>query len=112
MMKYYRAIFVLSIFVFAVSCNAKNSESADDFDKLCGIYNEIVPQKIDIDIKMGKLAERVNEDMPDFFKNYFSHVQRMDANKRYNYIKQSAEKAKGGKWECDVMKSFYDNNFK
>jgi hypothetical protein len=107
-----KIIFVFSLLVSIVSCGTKNEAAASNFDSLCIIYKEIATKKTNLDNKVGELAERVNEKMPDFYKNYFLHVQQMDANKRYAFIKHLAEKAKGSAWDCAIMKSFYENNFK
>jgi len=110
--KYYNltlAILLLGFLFFSVSC--KSSPQATDYDKLCKIYEDIVPQPIDLSTKEMKIVERVQAELPNFFNTNFVHIEKARADKRYPFIKQLAEEETKKKWDCEVMRSYYANEF-
>lgn len=104
-------ILLLSFLLFSVSCKSSTQTEVTDYNKLCKIYEEIVPQSIDLSTKEMKIVERVQKELPTFFNANFVHIETADANKRYQFIKQLAEEETKKKWDCEVMRSYYANEF-
>lgn len=99
--------------LFVVSCNGSPaSQSHTDYDKLCQIYEGVVKQPIEVRMKEVKLLERVQKELPDFFNDNFVHITKAKPSMRYQFIKQLAEEETKGKWDCEVMRSYYNDAFK
>jgi hypothetical protein len=108
-----RAFFVLGFLFFAVACNGSSkTEEITDYDKLCQIYKDVVQQPIDLSVKEMKITERVQKELPRFFKTNFVNIIKADAGQRYQFIKQLAEAETKNKWECEAIQSYYANEFK
>jgi hypothetical protein len=108
-----RAVFFLGLFLFAVACNGSpKTEEITDYDKLCQIYKDVVQQPIDLSVKEMKITESVQKELPGFFNANFVNIIKADAGQRYKFIKQLAEAETKSKWECEVMQSYYANEFK
>lgn len=108
---YARIVLIIALIGMSISCSGSSTIKASDYDALCKIYGKIVPEKLDLVIKISKITKEVQKELPAFFEQDFVNIQNADANKRYALIKQLAEEAKGKKWDCMVMKKFYETEF-
>lgn len=103
-----RILFFLGCFIFSVACTGATQT---DYTKLCQIYARIVPQPLELYIKEGKIAERIQLEMPKFFKDNFVNIMLADADQRYQFIRQLAETETKTKWGCDIIRLYYANDF-
>ena len=107
-------ITTLLILAFAVTAcdRSANAQGATDYDKLCQIYGDIVQQPMDLSMKEMKITEQVLKEFPSFFEKNFVHISKADPDQRYQFIKQLAEEETDKTWDCEVMRSYYANEFK
>jgi len=74
-------------------------------------YSQIIKMNTDISTKEMRITEFVYENFPEYYKNTFKFIIRSTANKRYQLIKQLAEKQLNKKWTCEPMYRYYKDNF-
>jgi len=95
-----------------ISCESSASgKTASTYSQLCQIYKEVVSSPVELRVKEGTLVQRVQNELPDFFKKNYTYIARADADQRYPFIKKLAEAELKSEWSCKVMKSYYDNEF-
>ncbi|HED17842.1 MAG TPA: hypothetical protein ENI64_13640 [Gammaproteobacteria bacterium] len=100
------------ISILLISCESSASGKAvSKYDQLCQIYKEVVSMPVELRVKEGTLVQRVQNELPDFFNKNYTYIARADADQRYPFIKKLAEEELKSKWSCEVMQSYYDNEF-
>ena len=109
---YSASIFLLLSFcAFISSCDKKVKIDSSDYEKLCNIYQEVVPQTISLTEKETKIADQVMVELPEFYQLNFIYIQQADPDKRYQFFKRLAENATKKSWTCETMKNFYAKEF-
>jgi len=104
-------VFIFSSILVLVSCGDSNSNSnIVKYEKLCDIYKEIVLKPTDLSTKEMQITERVQLELPDFYKDNFVHIAVADADQRYQFIKKLAGETKSD-WSCETIKNYYDTEF-
>ena len=98
---------VLGVVILLISCNS----SATVYDKLCKIYEEIVTKDITLIEKEDELIDKIHRDLRQFFDDNYYHITLAKPHHRYQLIKQLAEMETEKPWDCEVMKSYYENQF-
>ena len=95
-----------------ISCESSDSShAASKYDQLCQIYQEVVSRPVELRMKEATLVKRVQNELPDFFNKDFVYIFQADADQRYPFIKRLAEEELKSEWTCEVMRSYYDNEF-
>jgi len=105
-----RVLFLSTLSFLMISCQDTNHNPAT-YNKLCQIYKEVVSQPVDLGIKEAKIVERVQKEFPNFFNDNFYYISTADPDRRYALIKRLAEEVSKNEWKCEIMKSYYENEF-
>lgn len=105
-MKYFAAIIVMAVWVGCLACSSSLEGNEDHFKKLCDIYTDLGSQDLSINVKEGMLAQRIKDELPDFYKEYYIHIYSMDPDQRYPTFKKLAEFEGRKDWECDAIKQY------
>jgi hypothetical protein len=112
-----RLVFYQSVvfsFLVLVSCSSDGSREANaDYERLCGIYEDLARKSTDAGLKDYAIAERVESEMPLFYEEYFKDIMYMDRDKRYQTIKKLAENglSDGESWDCKVMQDYFGGDY-
>lgn len=105
-------IFSIGFFSIVISCNSNTGSLENStFDHLCRIYEDIVLQPIDLNMKEMKITERIQKELPVFFEKNYAQLVSSDPDFRYKFIKRMADIKTKNTWKCESMRSYYANEF-
>jgi len=105
-------VFSIGFLSIVISCtNNTGPLENSTFDRLCQIYEDVVQQPIDLNMKEMKITERIQKELPAFFEKSYAQLVSSDPDFRYNFIKRMADMKTKNTWECESMRAYYANEF-
>lgn len=100
------------IFFLMVGCQDDSTLNwPERYGRLCEIYEEYAYKSMDVGMREGRIVEKVQAEMPEYYEETFRYIVSMDSNRRYPTIKRLAEEQLGESWDCEVMRSYYETQF-
>lgn len=107
-----RLLFVFAVSLFAISCGKSSTGQAiSDYDKLCKINEDIAPKSLSPAVKGMDIAERIENDLPEFYKRDYEHIILLDRKDTYRTIKKIAERETKKQRDCEVMREYYSGKY-
>jgi len=107
-----RVLFAFLVGFLLISCESTaSSDVVSQYERLCTIYEEVVARPVELGMKEASLVQRVQNELPEFYKKYYTHIATADADQRYTIITKLAEQETKSRWSCKVMESYYKKEF-
>ena len=93
------------------SCTSEaNLQDESTYEQLCQIYGNVNSLDKETEEKRVEIIDRVDKQLPKLYEKHFRHIITAEAGQRYALIQQVVGHETGNSdWECQAMKSYYDN---
>jgi len=105
-----RYLCLMLIVTLTAACNG-SVKTNTNFDKLCELYKDIVPQQVDLTTKEIQLIQRVEKEFPRFYKDNFQYIVSANHDQRYDFINQISLEETKKPWNCEIARTYYATEF-